>query len=210
MGKWLVWPWWPGTIFSIFCAAVMILLASAWAIDRRGCHEWLIHGTSEGQPLSLISSRGYIVFARIAGGDPDVAFVKSVPRNACPILFESRIFGVSPHQDATVFWHAEFLGVSFGRNAYTSAVDTEASGRPCFYLAVPIPIYLLVLIIPPCLIARRRMVWKHRITHGLCLACGYDLQASPEKCPECGKQRRADARLPGGAFVLPQAFVKER
>ncbi len=45
---------------------------------------------------------------------------------------------------------------------------------------------LLICLILPGLSFRRRLRRLHRARLNLCARCGYDLRASPERCPECG------------------------
>ena len=53
---------------------------------------------------------------------------------------------------------------------------------PMWFVAV------MCAILPPVwLVARRRWKRRARWRRGLCVACGYDLRASQDRCPECGK-----------------------
>ena len=52
-------------------------------------------------------------------------------------------------------------------------------------------------VLPACwaaaFVRRRRAARAARLRSGLCLACGYDVRASPGRCPECGAMREAIA-----------------
>lgn len=51
--------------------------------------------------------------------------------------------------------------------------------------AATVPFYsvCLALLVLPAIYLRRRVYGKHA---GSCQNCGYDLRATPERCPECG------------------------
>ena len=62
--------------------------------------------------------------------------------------------------------------------------------------AVALPAWFLLLLtaIGPVLWLRRRLRTGRQYPVGHCARCGYDLRATPTRCPECGSESNAEVR----------------
>jgi len=85
-------------------------------------------------------------------------------------------------------WQRGALGFCFGAEFARSASGRYLLSSVRWY-AVPIWAILLATAWLPALMARRLVLRARadlRRQRGECAACGYDLRATPQRCPECG------------------------
>jgi len=75
-----------------------------------------------------------------------------------------------------------FLGFRWRRIAQTP--NEPFSGG--FDITIPMLLPLAIFAILPFIFLRNRFIRTSRSEDNLCLACGYDLRATPDRCPECG------------------------
>jgi hypothetical protein len=84
-------------------------------------------------------------------------------------------------------------------------IDEVSSLRHYRRYSIPFWFLLLVTSILPALQWRNSVRRRYRRATGLCPACGYDLRATPDRCPECGRMANTAAASipsPGGAKDL--------
>jgi hypothetical protein len=62
------------------------------------------------------------------------------------------------------------------------------------YLHLPYWLLQLLTLAPPIAFVWRRRRHSRRDAAGLCPSCGYDLRATPDRCPECGQTSGAVTR----------------
>ena len=85
------------------------------------------------------------------------------------------------HGESISWVHKQFLWFRYSRGEFTDGT--------CPSWSVPhwLPAILLLALSRPLLIRIRSSCQRRsRLHSGLCPSCGYDLRATPERCPECG------------------------
>jgi hypothetical protein len=82
------------------------------------------------------------------------------------------------------WWHDDHS--FFSRRGFQAAYDDGDGRWDSYRLTVPHWFLALLLAILPAFHLRAILRSRKRRRLGLCPVCGYDLRATPERCPECG------------------------
>jgi hypothetical protein len=98
----------------------------------------------------------------------------------------ARDWGYGPRAIPYLF---DVAGFAAGSGPYATV-----PGRSAGVVIVPCWAVALLTLLPPLLWCHRRRQAKRRSGANLCQACGYDLRATPDRCPECGAVPAATAR----------------
>lgn len=84
--------------------------------------------------------------------------------------------------------HWQRAGFEFGRGEHVMGggyrYATTLVGLPLWFVAIPagfLPAWWV-----RATVQRDRI--RYRVTQRLCASCGYDLRATPDRCPECGTE----------------------
>ena len=148
-----------------------IAVAGLSALLCIGCLTWLVRSyhvvdrmdfvRRDGSGLMLIPKRGGLsmLWATNPGTDPGFTYI----RGRVDVL----------------------RGTDYGRRVLGFGGGRVPSGAP--YVTLPFWFLALVFAAPPVLAARSESR-RRRAGQGKCHSCGYDLRATPERCPECGRQ----------------------
>ena len=133
---------------------------------------WLRVWSSIDAHCFVASSRGRVYFLRL------------FPR-------VTRLSAVSPHDEVpqlTEQWIGEWRGWSPPKSIRGERVVVTGADWVLIERSVAVPFWLLCL--PPALVLLGSLFVLRRARAALrenrCLNCGYDLRASPDRCPECG------------------------
>jgi hypothetical protein len=181
----------------IFCIAFTILWARSYyrwdAIDwYRGTYSVQIRSKDGkicfGRGFRMFISEWSLLRRRTWARPPPVDWSKS------PIPYTDILIGSPfPPLEEQVFWDRlrwdpQLVFQFAGFEIYKSGVPSRSN---CFAIDTPYWSWCAITAILPLRAMVRLLLRFNRHSRGHCRSCGYDLRATPDRCPECGHMAQA-------------------
>jgi hypothetical protein len=176
-----------GMVSSLLC----IVAGFMW-VRSRGHAEGIGVSTHVADYL-LVSHLGLVQIERVVDCDPAHLAALSLPHSHRRDPIDRPLFttfsGANPGPE--LFWNP-YIGMGWHHGKLGFEVAGYQAANPTYnpqrfvWLNIPYWALIGVFALFP---ARRMFVWTQmagRMRRGECIACGYNLRASPDRCPECG------------------------
>lgn len=169
-----------------------------WVLSYLHVSQWVFLGSSRTDSLVqapdpvaydfLVESR----YGQLSVAWTGAHFNSRLLRQPYGAWYETPWFGYFRYTDPPP-WYMRWSGIYVGKRSLPVGPRRAAT----WIVSVPYHLLVLVLCLPlaPRLVPLLRAQW--RLRNRRCVECGYDLRASPGRCPECGTVP-ADAADPGG------------
>ncbi|HEY8667523.1 MAG TPA: hypothetical protein VIL86_12710 [Tepidisphaeraceae bacterium] len=190
-------------LFNILAAVSLGLLSGIVIVGVRSFwwgNELLFANESE-SPEAVRQS--YVIDVKCNHGGISVIFMRwtaNVPEQVFPLPRFSRTPGrieVRPVAKSALTYPrltenvlgclGGWTGFGVGHSAHDIGDAAHRIGRKQFAVVIlPAWFPALLFVILPSIWLRRRMIARKSNRLGLCRNCGYDLRATPQRCPECG------------------------
>jgi hypothetical protein len=163
-------------------ATVTIWVASRYCVGHAYVARWSQAGPESLQTVGMTSYDGRLKFVRnyvqISDG-PEISQLRKYTHEGLNVGSEPNslflAFGLDPLNENNARW-------IIGPKASLTPLGSESTWRvlaPCWSIAV-------LAAILPAVWVRRKYRAACQCRSGHCVSCGYDLRATPERCPECG------------------------
>jgi hypothetical protein len=171
----------------LFVAACVLCARSYYVSERVTWQEDIYHSDAVGRVknVGVFSSRGLagIDFTTARDRPPTggrirhiITVVDGTAHEPPPPGFSrDRNWQGPPSSDGATTWQR--LGFRVDRQPPSFIVDGS------YVIGFPQWVPILVFAVAPGVFLYRQ---RHRHSTGLCPSCGYDLRATPDRCPECG------------------------
>jgi hypothetical protein len=157
---------------AILCCAACVLWVQSYQVGR------LAYWSRPRTELQVGAARGelWVYWAAEPPGAVRGELGFRVEHFAPPVA--AREWGYGPR---AIPYHFDVAGFAAGSGPYATMPARSAG-----VVIVPCWAVTLLALLPPLLWFHRWRQAKLRSGANLCRACGYDLRATPDRCPECG------------------------